>query len=168
MYNQLCNTPSDINEHLPTLRDLAKECEHITEMGVRYCVSTFAFIEGNPKRLVCIDLYHPSHYVPQEGDKYFTKAVELCSEKGIDLEFIQGDSRTLDIEETDLLFIDTDHTYEQLSIELKRHADKAKKYIVLHDTTSCPEMWQAVEELKGWKVKERFTNCNGLTILERC
>jgi len=168
MFEQLCKTPSDINEHLITLRDLTKECESVTEMGVRYCVSTFAFIEGNPKKLTCIDINHPSYYVPQEGGKNFDKAVELAKEKGIDFKFIQGDTLTIDIDETDLLFIDTLHTYPQLNAELKRHASKAKKYIVLHDTSSCPELWDAVEELRGWEVKERFTNCSGLTILIPC
>jgi hypothetical protein len=168
MYNQLCNTPSDINEHLPTLAKLASECETITEMGVRYCVSTWAFIEGNPKKLTCIDINHPSHYVPQGGPQAFEKVLVACKDKGIDFEFIQASTLDIEIEPTDLLFIDTEHTYNQLSQELKLHASKAKKYIVLHDTTSCPELWQAVEELKGWKVQERYTNNSGLTVLIPC
>ena len=35
MFNNLKSTPSDINEHLPTLLRYAQECDHITEMGVR-------------------------------------------------------------------------------------------------------------------------------------
>jgi hypothetical protein len=34
-YNILCNTPSDINEHLPTLYKYATECESIIELGIR-------------------------------------------------------------------------------------------------------------------------------------
>ena len=33
-YELAKNTPSDINEHIDTLYNLAKECSHITEMGV--------------------------------------------------------------------------------------------------------------------------------------
>lgn len=168
MYNQLCNTPSDINEHLPTLKVLASECESVTEMGVRYCVSTFAFIEGNPKKLTCIDIVHPSTYVNQNGGYHFAKVLEECKVKNIDFNFIEASTLDIEIEPVDMLFIDTLHTYEQLSKELKLHANKAKKYIVLHDTTSCPELWQAVEELKGWKVKDRYTNCSGLTVLIPC
>ena len=47
-YNNLVNTPSDINEHLPTLRKYAEECDHITEMGVRWIVSTYAFLAAKP------------------------------------------------------------------------------------------------------------------------
>ena len=168
MFDYLCNKANiegkDIKEHLPTLRDLASECTHITEMGVRSCVSTWAFVEGLKKgTLISIDIEHPGKY----GGSL--EAVEAeCQRKGLDFTFKIGDTRKIEIEPTELLFIDTDHTYEQLSIELKRHSDKAIKYIVLHDTTSCPDMYKAVEELleQGkWKIKQRFTNCNGLTIL---
>lgn len=164
MFDKLCKSSSDINEHLPTLRDLAKECSHITEMGVRYIVSTWAFIEGMDKgTLVSIDYKHPSTY---GGD--IAKVEQACKDKGVDFIFIEGDTREITIDKTDLLFIDTDHTYEQLSAELKKHASKAKKYIVLHDTESCPEMLPAIDELKGWKVEKHYKNNNGLTVLVRC
>jgi hypothetical protein len=45
-YNALCNTRLDINEHLPTLCNYAKECESIIEYGLRGCVSSWAFVHG--------------------------------------------------------------------------------------------------------------------------
>jgi hypothetical protein len=84
----------------------------------------------------------------------------------------------VDIEETDLLFIDTRHDYDQLREELRRHADKVRKYIVLHDTTTYGErgetpghqgLWPAVEELRtegNFRLQARCTNNNGLTLLE--
>ena len=48
IYNVLCNTPSDINEHMPTLYQFACTCSHITEMGVREVVSTWAFLNAKP------------------------------------------------------------------------------------------------------------------------
>lgn len=155
---------SDINEHLQVLNDLSKECNHVTEMGVRSLVSTWAFL-GAKKKLVSIDIFHPSHY---GGD--ITEVEAEAKEKGIEFEFIQGDTLKIDIEPTDLLFLDTLHTYEQVKGELERHAKKVKKYLVFHDTTSCPEIWPAVEEMlsKGWKLKERYTHNNGVTILEKC
>ena len=33
MYQWAKNTPGNINEHIPTLYEYAKECEHIVEMG---------------------------------------------------------------------------------------------------------------------------------------
>ena len=34
-YEYSKTTPSDINEHLPTLLKYSEECKHITEMGVK-------------------------------------------------------------------------------------------------------------------------------------
>ena len=39
-YELACKTESDINQHLPTLYELSKECSHITEMGVRSGIVT--------------------------------------------------------------------------------------------------------------------------------
>lgn len=168
MFEQLVRTPSDINEHLEALRDLASECRHVTEMGVRYIVSTWAFVEGLGKgsSLVSIDIVEPSYYGAD-----ISKVERACEEKGIRFKFIKASTLEVEIERTDLLFIDTLHTYGQLKSELMLHADKARKYIVLHDTTSCPEMWPAVEELLAegkWKIRVRYAHNNGVTVLERC
>ena len=76
------------------------------------------------------------------------------------------------------MFIDTLHTYDQLSEELRLHAPKARKYIVLHDTTTYGEggetpghqgLWPAVEEFLAegcFRLGARNTNNNGLTVLE--
>ena len=42
-------THSDINEHIPALINYAQQCDHITEMGVRWIVSTWAFMAASPK-----------------------------------------------------------------------------------------------------------------------
>ena len=48
--------------------------------------------------------------------------------------FIESSTHDIEIDETDLLFIDTEHHYDCLSVELALHADKARKYLVFHDT----------------------------------
>ena len=181
------NHSSDINEHLETIKNFASECEHITEMGVRSVVSTWAFLAAKPKRLVSMDIVQ----CPVQD------AAIAANNEGIDFEFIVADTSNpqLDIEPTDLLFIDTWHVYDQLKIEFKLHSNKVKKYIILHDTTTFGEvgesgsdliinpvtgqmemmrkrgLWPAVEEFlaenTNWTLKERFTNNNGLTILQR-
>lgn len=187
-FNHYKTNPSDINEHMETLRTYASECEHITEMGVRHVVSTWAFLKGNPKRLVSIDI-NPS---PVQ------EAARLAKEANISFDFMLADTSNpeLDIEETDLLFIDTWHVYQQLKVEFKLHSNKARKYIILHDTTTFGEngegletnatinvftgqvehkpfkgLWPAVEEFlaenSNWQLKTRYTHNNGLTVLER-
>jgi hypothetical protein len=175
IYNQKCSTPSDINEHLPTLKRYAEECDHITEMGVRWVVSTFAFMMGKPKTLTSIDID------PLENWGISTENLtSIANEIGIDFKFKLANTLELEIEETDLLFLDTDHTYNQVKGELSLHGNKSKKYIIFHDTTSFEfkgmngdtiGIWPAIEEFLSenphWSVHERFTNNNGLTILKR-
>ena len=51
------------------------------------------------------------------------------------------------------------------------HGHKVNKYLMFHDTTLCPPLNQAIDEFlkanSNWKIKEVFTNNNGLTILEK-
>ena len=59
-YTSLCYTYSDINEHLPTLYRYASQCESILELGVRGCVSSWAFAFGllsNGKNIKKLTLY---------------------------------------------------------------------------------------------------------------
>jgi len=172
-YNYHCRQQSDIHEHLPTLKKYAERCDHITEMGVRGVVSTWAFLAGKPKKMVCLDI----------DDCEIQSVSTLAKKNGIEFEFIKGDSRLVDLEPTDLLFIDTDHNYECLSEELRVQGNKASKYIIMHDTskfaadplfnelTKGDAMFRAIVEFivknTEWVLKKRFTNNNGLTILER-
>lgn len=174
-YKTRCELGSDINEHLPTLKKYAEECDHITEMGVRWVVSTFAFMAGLPKKLISYDID------PLENWGFKTEElVELAKENGIDFQFKIANTLDLEIEETDLLFLDTDHTYHQLKGELSLHGNKARKYIIFHDTTTFEfkgmngdtiGLWPAIGEFMSennhWVICERFHNNNGLTILKR-
>jgi len=86
--------------------------------------------------------------------------------------FYEASTLEIEIPEVDMLFIDTDHTYEQLKGELARHGNKVKKYLVFHDTVSCEtELMPAIEEFmkanKKWKIKEHYKFNNGVLVLER-
>jgi hypothetical protein len=184
--NQIYTTPSDINEHIPTFIEYASECDHITEMGVRAISSTWAFLGAAPKKLVSYDMENPSHYGADINVVY-----EVAKQYGLNYEFIQADVLKIEIEETDLLFLDTWHAYDQLKAELDRHNSKARKYIIMHDTTSYefrdepltsentfegekssgkglwPAITEFLEENNNWELHKRFTNNNGITILKR-
>lgn len=170
MFEYLVKTKSDINEHLPTLRDLASECDTVVEMGVRTCVSTWAFIEGMGKgtTLISIDIKYPSKYGSD-----LTPVEKACKSKGITFKFYEADTLVIDIPEVDMLFIDTLHTYKQLKGELARHGNKAKKYLVFHDTVSCekelmPAINEFLKENNNWKIKEHYTFNNGVMVIKRC
>lgn len=179
-YNSYLNVKQgwgiDMTEHMPTLRRYAEECEHITEMGVRFVVSTWAFLAGKPKKLVSYDITPPNTFDASINIKDIARAAKL---NGTEFVFKLESTLKANIEETDLLFIDTLHNYEQLRYELTHHGNKSRKYIVMHDTvtfgrvgeTSVEGLQKAIDEFLAdnphWKEKEVFTNCNGLTILER-
>lgn len=187
-----CNTPSDINEHLPTLLRYGRECKHITEFGVRDVVSTWAFLAAKPDYLICYDIVK---------SKNIDLAIKSGVENGTEIKFFETDVLKTNIQLTDLLFIDTLHTYTQLRKELKSHSHKVGKYIIFHDVETYgwnPEpshfkthlgvvkqhekiLENYVENDKGimpaineflkdnpeWKIKEAFANNNGLLIIER-
>jgi hypothetical protein len=167
-YEQAAKTPGDINEHAPTLRELARKCEHVTEFGVRRGVSTVALLAGQPKRLVSYDLIRSA------------EALALKERQGkCNFEFKEGDSQSVQIEETDLLFIDTRHTAEHLTRELDNAAGKVRRWIVLHDTVvfgergedGGPGLLAAVRTFlmnnRGWTVIRHDRNNNGLMVLSR-
>ena len=161
MFEEACSTPSDNNEHCPKLHALAKECKHITEIGVMFGRSTVSFLAARPEVLVSYDI---------KKQEIVNQIEKLAGEEHLRFIFKLDDSRTATIDETDLLYIDSDHTYEQLKIELFRHGDKSRKYIVLHDTAAFPEMRKAIGEFVergSFQIKEVFVNNNGLTVLER-
>lgn len=105
-------------------------------------------------------------------------ADSLMRMEGERFRFHRADVLNVEIEPTDLLFIDTWHTYDQLSAELRLHAGKVRKWIVLHDTAKHAEVGDggqkglrpAIEEflaLGTFRVAEVYENNNGLTVLER-
>jgi hypothetical protein len=160
----------DIYEHLPTLRRYATDCESIVELGVRTGASTRAFLSAKPKKLCSVDIIPMAREVSR-----LNNVMDLSTQ----WQYINNDDLKIDIPECDLLFIDTYHTYEQLIQEFKLHANKAKKYIILHDTYTWGEyghggvkglIYAVKEFLEGnsnWSIKEEFKNNNGLMVLER-
>jgi hypothetical protein len=179
------NTPSDINEHFDTLLKYASECENIVEFGIRGICSTWAFLAAKPKKLISYDIKNPEYFGGNLDEIIFA-----AKESNIEFIFIEGDTTKITIPNTDLLFIDTWHTYDQLSLELKIHASNVNKYIILHDTTTYEwkdetfqhvntwsnnfiggGLWKAVNEFLEinplWSIKERFVNNNGLTVIQK-
>ncbi|MBS0189285.1 MAG: hypothetical protein JSS51_14570 [Planctomycetes bacterium] len=178
LYREARATPSDINEHLELLARLSSLCETVTEFGTRQGTSTVALIFGRPKAVRSYDI------VPLANERAIARAAE---EAGVSYTFEQADDLKITIEPTDLLFIDTLHTYDQLRAELALHADKARRYIAFHDTSTFgdvgggeagdPEaarqrgLWPAIAEFlrahREWRLQFLHTHNNGLTVIER-
>lgn len=195
-YSYLCSDKSDINEHLPTLCEYARDCESIIELGVRGCISSWAFVKGlmennKTKKQILLNDIEPCDI---GGLLNATKDMDIV----VTYEWIND--LEMDVKENvDMTFIDTWHVYGQLKRELEKFSKVTNKYIIMHDTTvdgiygeilrynsdgtkeaeeagfpveevRCG-LWRAVEEFllcnKNWVLHKRYTNNNGLTILKR-
>ena len=169
-YQRACTTVSDIHQHLPTLYRYASCCRHVTEFGTRTGVSTLALLRAVPERLVAYDLYrHP------EVDRL----EELARLQHVDFSFRQADTRCVDLEPTDLLFIDTFHARDQLETELAAAGAKVRRYLIFHDTETYGDhgedggegIWPAiaafVRRYPTWCLLEHFSVNHGLSVLWR-
>lgn len=193
-YELHCREPSDINEHLPTLRNLAKECSSVVEIGIRAMVSSWGCLLGlseNPsfsRSYLGIDIDSPPH-----DTLNLAKCLAECN--GISFDFLQANDMDIDIEPTEMLFIDSLHTYCHLTYELEKFSPKVSKYIAMHDTSTSfetiddngyygnyseypPEydrtkrgLWPAIEDFlqkhPEWTLHQRNFNNYGLTVLTR-
>jgi predicted O-methyltransferase YrrM len=120
---------SDIQSHLPRLFDLVIDnaATRVLELGVRSGVSTTAFLaalENNGGHLWSVDLAPPPHL---EGPWTFVLG------KSIDVAAVQASAGT---DPFDIVFVDTDHTYELTRAEIEAWAPHLKPggRMVFHDT----------------------------------
>jgi len=165
----------DISEHMDVLYKYASECSVIVELGVNEGISTTAFClavhDNHSKEFFNYDVHITT---------MFQELIDICKLENITMNFTMEDDRNIIIPECDLLFIDTLHIYEQLKTELELHANKSRKYIILHDTETFgavgeggktkglwPALSEFIEDNNCWKIKEHYPNNNGLTIIER-
>jgi GT2 family glycosyltransferase len=173
IFDQCSQHPCDVNQLFPLFRKYSKGLSHITEFGVRGVMTTWAFLASRPKRMISYDIEYEPFAANIEGAK------NEARKAGIAFEFQKQDVLQADIEPTELLFIDTKHTYAQLKAELVRHAGKVSKYILMHDTESFglkgedggPGELQAISEFlvdhPEWQIVEQTKISNGLVVLER-
>jgi predicted O-methyltransferase YrrM len=128
----------DMHPHYQTLIRYARECEVIVEWGVRGGVSTWAFLEG----------------LPADGRLYSVDILDCVVPRAVSSDprwtFIIGDDLDPEVQAqlplvADLVFIDTDHTYEQTVREVEYAATFGPRRIVLHDYVMEP-VRKAVDE----------------------
>lgn len=131
----------DLEQHADKLYELASKCNHVTEISTRR-EGTIALLAG----LMTGD----SLQRKPAGDKEAKPVAKFIS---YNTEFYDGTYSLMkayggpsflsshlqtheiaEIEETDLLFIDTIHTGKVLAEELRKFGPKVRKYIVMHDT----------------------------------
>jgi hypothetical protein len=142
----------------------ASMVDSIVEFGVYTGLSTCAWLSGKPKSLRSYDITDTNLTVLDD----LKANAEL---NGTDFEFAIANSLEIEIEPCDLLFIDTVHTKDHCLAELDRHASKAQKYIILHDPSDWPGVFEAVitflHHNRCWHIIEHCNQQSGLLVLER-
>ena len=154
----------DSPDRFDTYQRYASQVESIVEFGVYTGLSTCAWLSGQPKRLRSYDI----------TDANLTVLDELkhnAQLNGTDFEFVIANSLEIDIEPCDLLFIDTVHKRDHCLAELDRHAKNAQRYIMLHDPSDWPGVFEAVivflHHNRQWHIIEHCNKNSGLVVLER-
>ena len=147
-------------EHLPTLRRLAGECETVAELGRENGSSAFAMMMGEPKTVISVDI-NPCKY------QHHLDAVAQFF--NINLATVIGDSRKVDIGPVDLLYVDSEHSYEQVRDELRQHIDNVGKYLVFHDVAAYAGIQEAIHEEadEDFEIIESYINQYGLWVMQR-
>ncbi len=173
---------ADVAGHLWTLRRYAAASRTVVEMGVADGSTTLAFLLGRPNHLFSFDLWRQP-----EIDQIEVWAKEL----GVEFQMRsgkEGDSRKVYCPPCDLLYLDTDHVSETLTIELERHSPFVRRWIALHDTQTCgeyecnpadydgpwipPGLWLGaigpfLRKHEEWDIGYMTHECCGLLILHR-
>lgn len=158
--------------HHKALTRCAKECETIKEIGVCQGGTLAAMLLTNPKKLVGVDIA-PRYFKP------YQKHFETYAKEN-DVDFSYNVISSIDVKsvsEVDMIHIDSLHTPEHLTQELKLHAPHVKKYMVFHDTSQTrfglddDSLYRVIEkfckESKEWEVIEREIRNVGYTVIKR-
>lgn len=184
-YQNVCNLPTDINEHCPYLYEYASKCKHVTELGQRYGLSTIAFLKAAKDNNSTFHSYDPQSNSRMDYMNLIAKENNIDYKYFLSTAMNNEETESL-IEETELLFIDTNHHVDQITKEVTLHSPKVKKYMAFHDMSRKGGFWHQgqgydfggggmklfmepfMEQNKHiWKVAEWRDNNNGLLILER-
>jgi GT2 family glycosyltransferase/Flp pilus assembly protein TadD len=167
-YRAALAEPSELNVHLPVLHELARRCRHITDVGTGAGAAATAFLYAGPRKLVCVDRMR------------CPRVEALAALAGTtELAFREEDVLQVELEETDLLFLDAWHVGQQLRRELALHAGQVRRFLVVHGTTAFADRGEsdgheglrpALDELLAagaFRIAARHDNNGGLTVLER-
>jgi cephalosporin hydroxylase len=136
-----------IRDYLPVLQKYARNSSVVVEFGVRTAISTYALLAAahDPYKLVSVD-------VAEQPVHNFQRLQQLTEECGIDWTFVKSSDLDVKLDHVDMLFIDSEHTFEHVQALLRLHASSVRKYIVLHDTS-----WDRPPQRRLWShINEKY------------
>jgi hypothetical protein len=169
VYQHWLAQQTDIQHHLPLLNAVARG--NVVELGTRMGVSTAALLEGVERhggRVVSIDIAdcsalfrgHPQWVCIQSDSRHPNLPATVARELGTDAE-----------QWIDVLLVDTEHTYDQVTAELELWWPLVRVggYVLAHDTETFPGVRAAIED---WLQVEHgdvhyVLPCNGMAVIRK-
>ena len=160
-------TPRDLNEHMETLKSYADKCDSIMEITERQ-ESTIAFLTSSAKKLISFQ---------REQGKFIKDGMTNFPDRFFNYSINEDISLVLKDESYDLAFLDAGHTYREVVSQLQNFGVRAKRFIILHDTTlygskgpdnQAGKMKAISEFLKSnplWTIIRQDHHQHGLTVL---
>lgn len=194
-YIEQCSNPSDLNEHLPTLARYGSECKHITNcVASPGTTSSYAFAHAlkNKKESKIVHVHLEwSSVVDTFKTQCASENINVVSYEENSLDCPMEDTDLLFIDtwhvygylkrelerwnsHVSKYIIMHDTTVDEWAGETIRlkwnpREQSEKSGIPVHEITKG--LWPAIREFLAshpeWKLRERYGNNNGLTILER-
>ena len=156
LYDRVRTSKGTIEQHMPTLRHLAEQCQHVTEF-TRTKGSTVALAAGLTGTLVSYNT---------DTNRLVDEAAKLAPWATI----ARNQPEVVPIQETDLLFLGGDRDAARLALELATYTN-VRRWIVLHDIARHSALATvAAEFLKEnpqWFVSTFDLKQGGLVVLSR-
>lgn len=153
-------------EYIRRLSYFLKHCDSYRELGTNQGGSASVALLEKLKYYELIDKsFNRFNSIKSHFDEYQTKNnIEICYREISSLE-VKTDIIT------DFILIDSVHTYNHVTKEIKLYEPLTKKYIMFHDTVGFPRVGQAVRDFlnqtKNWKLIEEQLVTPGYMVIER-
>jgi glycosyltransferase involved in cell wall biosynthesis len=135
VFDKFKNIKRDLNEHFDFLKIMASSVDRVTAFEKRK-ESSIPFLAAQPKT-----------YISYQRENDPLQAVLMQVKGNTDYKVTHAfNSLTTQIEETDLLWIDTIHSANQIYQELNLHAPKVSRFIIIRSTGTFGETAEGSDE----------------------
>ncbi len=168
LFELVKNKPRDLDKHIPIFSTLVEGCQNVTEFSKRKESTVVWAASKSVERVTSFNV--------EADDPLLQRLLALDSRVNLQR---KASREVPDIDLTDLLFIDSEHTSRRLLAELQTYAPRVSRWIVMHDTgiygqtgeDGAPGLLTAIrtflEENSSWFVAYHTREQYGLTVLGR-
>jgi hypothetical protein len=141
---------------LEWLYEVAKRMGSIVELGCHRGRSTYVLCAGCPGRVYAVDCHWCGTMYPFEGEAQHTRS-EFDKNVGhfpnlvaLEMNFVDAAVSDIIPPEVDMVFIDGDHAYESVLLDIETWEPRARKMVCGHDLSPVtPGVEKALTEYFG-------------------